>query len=322
MLDLTQNDYNAISNKTDWHTTTVSLIKKHYNLSSLKHTDICDMLVYLGIELDKRDAAYYIRHKNPIWVSNWKSKISQARKDEWSALSEDEYNSRGQKFVQNLLNYRKNISSSELIKLGQSISSSKIANRDSMTPEQLKTRYEKMSAGWLKNGIDKKQERIAKIKNSCWDSLTVEERLEKCFKTSKHLKSRYGYVNEKGVYFDSSWEELAYDALTKYGIDFRYTNTDKDKNILKLNHKLKATWKPDFILEEYNLILEVKGFPIAYKKFFERDLPAFKESKYSKLYSIYLIDFPINATHITFEILMKSAVLCHSNCVTNGTSIW
>lgn len=54
MIYLTRNDYNELSKKSSWHRATVSLIKEHYNLQHLKHTEICDILISLDIELDKR----------------------------------------------------------------------------------------------------------------------------------------------------------------------------------------------------------------------------------------------------------------------------
>lgn len=307
---ITQIEYDKFAAKAKWQQTPAGLIKKAFRLR-LRHKEVCDLLIAQGITLTKQDEAYYIRHSNPQWVKEWKNKCSEGHVQEWANLSTDEREKRGKAYVQNLFNYRDSLSEEENVALGRKISQSKMASKAAMSKEELAARYKRMSDGWNKSGPEARELRRLRISESCWKKLTPEEKVEKCRKVSAHLKSKYHYVSDDGIHFDSRWEELLYRALVNWDIRFFFTHTSNDKNLLKLSHPLKATWKPDFILPDFDVILEVKGFHEAAYFFKERVLPAFKESKYAKKYSLYIINFPLNPTHLKFEDVIKDSICCH-----------
>jgi hypothetical protein len=309
-LILTQNIYDEFAIKAKWQQTAIGLIKKEFNLK-LSHKDICEIALKNNIMLTKQDQTYYEKHSNVEWANEWKVKCSKGHEEKWASLTEKEKTRLGKKYVQSLFAYRNSLSKKETKLLGKKISKAKIESRNNMTDIELAERYKRMSEGWDKNGEDARNLRCSNIKKTCWDDLTPEQKSDKCIKVSKHLKGKYAYVSVDGISFDSTWEELLYRALVKWDIPFNYTNTSVDKNILYLNHSLKSTWKPDFILKKQKVILEVKGFIHARNKFWNKDLPAFIESKYAHEYSLYLVDFPINPMHLSLEDVLISAKLCH-----------
>jgi hypothetical protein len=309
-LILTQKIYDELAAKAKWQQTAIGLFKKENSLK-MSHKEICEIALTQGVTLNKQDQAYYQRHTNAEWEKEWKIKCSKGHEKKWQNLSENEKQRLGKKYVQSLFDYRNSLNTAETKKLGKKISKAKIDSRDNMSEIELAQRYQRMSDGWNKKGDDARKNRCNKIKKSCWDNLTPEAKLNKCVKVSNHLGSKYKYTSEDGILFDSKWEEYLYRALVKWGVPFRYTNTDNTKNVLFLNHPLKQTWKPDFILPAHSLILEVKGAIWGKNKFWKRDLPAFIESKYAHDYSLFLVDFPLNPTHLSLDIVLKAAKICH-----------
>lgn len=115
-------------------------------------------------------------------------------------------------------------------------------------------------------------------------------------------------INGKSVVFLSSWELSFYKLLTKLEVEFSFAN-ESTRNLLNLDI---GTWNADFIIGAS--IIDVKGHPKAYEKFYTRDLPAFLRSDYAKTFSLYLCEYNVDwyDSPKSYQELLASCTKIHS----------
>jgi len=87
------------------------------------------------------------------------------------------------------------------------------------------------------------------------------------------------------IILDGGWEPGCYKLLERLGVNFRYVN----QHAIALPMPY-GTWHPDFILDDLNLIVEVKGWR-GLPRFHNRILPGFKNSEFAEVYSVALCRF-------------------------------
>jgi len=153
-------------------------------------------------------------------------------------------------------------------------------------PEAEKKRAEKISKTMKEYCSSRSKETLkhlgAKISEAKM-SLPEEERHEIYCKL-RNRQTRSFEINGEIKVADSSWEESMYRLLDRI-VPGRFTFHDNVVNLLHLDNEFKKDWCIDFIIDG-DLVLDVKGFWFAEKKFFAKDLPGFLKSEYAKKYSL------------------------------------
>ena len=167
-----------------------------------------------------------------------------------------------------------------------------VTTKSNWTPEEREKIGNKISEArnafsdekWLE--ITKKESESQK---AVWAKLSKEEKAEKLALARQNVK-KITFVGKNGslVKADSSWEQSTYQLFQKLMVEFRYANTKEDNCWLDLGDRI---WFPDFILNDRNLIIEVKGFYPAKVKFDEIILPAFLNSQNAEKYTLALCEF-------------------------------
>jgi len=165
---------------------------------------------------------------------------------------------------------------------GHRVKQAKDTYKEGYTKEELQQRYENMA--WFKRLPKERQELIRKNQwDAEWD-LTDEERQQRianivagqlASEETGGVKCFFADLDGVVSRYRSTWEypvdQFLYSIEAEYDYADRYPGT-----ALWCNTKM---WNPDFIVEPdddiYYDIIEVKGKPEAYHKFYEKDLPAF-----------------------------------------------
>jgi len=127
-----------------------------------------------------------------------------------------------------------------------------------------------------------------------WTNLSQEEQLAFLAKI-KRKGTKLGIIREvdgQDIYFHSTWEYPFLLVLRSLNVGYRFANFHGTK--LLLNQPEKLSWNPDFIVDQYSDIFEVKGEPHARKSFYETDIPAFIASTFSQTYNLYVCEFDIS----------------------------
>lgn len=161
------------------------------------------------------------------------------------------------------------------------------------TAEEAVERYER--ARWFRRLSNDQQTLIRSRIAASWSRLSDKAHLERCTNISRGqtLSGNHGGPHKvKAIFdgieitFDSSWEVSMFAKLRTCEIAFRYANLHD--TCMQLRGK---TWRPDFVIG--NTIIEVKGHPKAYAKFYGKDLPAFLRSSHAAIYSVFLFEHDV-----------------------------
>jgi len=164
----------------------------------------------------------------------------------------------------------------------------------------------KTTAYWDSLSVEEKLAR-GKLTSAFWHSLNQEEMANQCYKIASGTKRYTSIINDKEICFDSTWEHSLYLKLLEWNISFQYAN-ELPCNVLDLGVKY---WNPDFIVSGYDIV-EVKGHPKAYDKFYNFDLPNFLVSEYAKKYNVYLCTFNVSKYNILdYKSLLDLCTLEH-----------
>ena len=211
-----------------------------------------------------------------------------------------------------------------------------------MTDLQKKTRNDKISKFWSSLSSSAKEaycQLLSTKHKAWWDSLTEKEYLDQCQALRKtelmkanHSKSALAYwegldqeayskhcmaiatskrhkcyeIAGEIITFHSTWEYSLYCYFHYAEVSFLFANK-MPGTFLDLGG---CFWSPDFIVG--NDIIEVKGHPFAYDKFYRRDYPLFMLSDYRHKYTLYLCEYNTkNKKFSSYDSFLASCKLIH-----------
>jgi len=169
---------------------------------------------------------------------------------------------------------------------------------DSLTEEEYAT--------FLKNHKDKVIQTWTPERRRLHSQIIIKAQIAAgCFGSPKHIVE---IIDGKSITFHSRWEVSFYKKLKLLNAPaFTFANETTD-NILQLN---TGSWNVDYKI--VNDLIDVKGHPEAYKKFYKRDLPGFLKSSYSKQYNLYLCEYDVNPYSFKdYNELLSTCTLIHS----------
>lgn len=213
-----------------------------------------------------------------------------ARVDNYYFKSDDERISIKKARQQGLTEYWKSADSSALTKFGKQISIARTTYRSGYSEEELLQNKTQMQ--WFYRLSEEEQAVRRKLVSDSWSRLSDEERALRganIYKGQKEKDSFGGYryfkatVQGLDLHFHSTWEYFLYIRLLEFNVNFKFANREGTALLLKTK-----SWSPDFIIG--NTIIEVKGHPQAYQKFYNTDFPQFLQSEYSKIYDLWLLE--------------------------------
>jgi hypothetical protein len=277
--------------------TGVRILMEKLNLRDGDRKYLTDLLLELGVVLHSRDS------RGITWSKKFDSKPVEERQSIVQSRKEG------------LVSYWKSADEKVKEDRGLFISQAKAKYLATYSPEELEQRYDNMS--WFTRLSVDQQNLIKERISASWQTLTDEERLtrsENIYKgqvASGNFGGSHPFVTNvrgKDIRFHSSWEYSMYNLLFDLNIDFKYANEHGTK--LRVVGK---TWNPDFMIESKSTLIEVKGFYLAYEKFFDIDLPAFLASEFSQKYNLYLCEFDVSYHHnfSTYEDLLQACTEIH-----------
>lgn len=166
--------------------------------------------------------------------------------------------------------------------------------------ERSKERWEQIKADPEK--YDNIKILFSKTAKKRFTTMTDDERIRWNFLHKFRCTSQ---VNGTTIRHDSGWERSFYHLLKSFNIIFDYVNTQDTKIILTNNHP----WFPDFILKEYKIILDVKGYFRAKNKFHTKILPYIPD-KVKQDFSILTYEKnPIGKKYLTFEDILRDCIV-------------
>lgn len=146
------------------------------------------------------------------------------------------------------------------------------------------------------------KEALSTRSKAYWEKLSDDQRTAY---VSRRLKGRNRIevvVEGETIKVDSGWEPGAFAAMTRLGFSFRFAG--RERTTLLLSSK-GETWTPDFIIDDLNLIVDVKGSPHAWKRFRDHISPRL----ISVPHDVALIDFSCRADQFSSKEAFLSSLL-------------
>lgn len=258
-------------------------------------TDVRRLLVGKGVEVDKRDAVYVkassTQKANPLSPEKLEVKCQRIRSSRQANPTSPEAAARGAK----------------------KISMRQRNYWDNLSDDVRETRRKNHSAGafdrWDSTSIEERKkigEAHSPKMKEFWKNLSDENREVLVKKISKNAGRMVTLPDGLELWIHSSWELSMYLFLSSLGKQFRYAN-QHGTTIRFEDH----SWSPDFVLDIDKEIIEVKGDKRARPKFFERNLPAFRRSKYAREYRLWVYEDNVheNSKILTYEDLLRKSTL-------------
>jgi hypothetical protein len=272
-------------------------------------------------------------------LQNFAKNAQEGSKLWWAKVSKDEslYQDFCNKVSSGKIEWWRNISEEKRKDIGLAVSNGVKNQWGNMSEEQKEIRNKKISDYW--NSLSEEEKEYysvlySNIQKNIWDSLSEEEKNKRVFLISSGVKTetchqrhqdsahlywdkakedgakydqhchsiftsnrwKHYQIGDKMLCFQSTWEYHLYLKLKEFNVNFRFTN--EHHTTLNLG---SCMWNPDFIVNEADIV-EVKGHPFAYEKFYNRDFPAFMGSSYSKTHKLYLCEYSVDKKPIkTYE---------------------
>jgi len=201
-------------------------------------------------------------------IKNKKYKtLSKTLKKRWNSLTEEQKQAEISKRKEGLINYFNSLTEEEKKEISENSKKNGIKYWNSLTEEEKKEISENSKKFneiyWSKE--ENRKNMSTKLKNY-WNSLTQEEKhsvLENgILKAYKLTKPLFAVFNDITYVFKSYPEYLIAKYLTEKNIKFQYENV----LIEYIENNKKRIYITDFYLEDYNTIIEYKGYAFYNKK--------------------------------------------------------
>jgi hypothetical protein len=168
---------------------------------------------------------------------------------------------------------------------------------DRMSEDQRKLRSSKVAKSKASNQLQTNK-KIAESVKKHWDEASYSYKSKRIKAALKNGRKEYLLIDGSVCKFDSSWEASTANVLIKLGIKYQKQ---------KVYHLGKHCYLADFYLPDYNIIIEVKGRPQAWKRWYMVTVPSLVKHL-DRSIQLFVVGFSAKTYYLTLNQFLSEAV--------------